>query len=247
MTKAFNKTPVISGTPCYELCLGRMNYQQAWELQKRLAQARQEGRVGDLLLLLEHPHVYTLGRRGQPSDLLLSPEALQERGVTVHQVDRGGQTTYHGPGQLIAYGILDVRRVGGPVAYVRGLEQVIIDTLGDFGISAEGTEGTAGVWAGGAKIAAIGVKVSRGITTHGFALNIAPDLAYFSHIIPCGDSDADVTSIANLLGAAPPMAEVQEAVSRHWGRVFSCRMQQHATPWDYLHGLVPEVPATAKA
>lgn len=235
--------PVASSTitgSCQVLHLGVVEYQRAWELQKALAQARCEGRVGDLLLLLEHPHVYTLGRRGQASDVLLSAEELRALGVAVHQIDRGGETTYHGPGQLVGYGILDVKAVGGPVAYVRGLEQVILATLADYDIAGEnGGQGTAGVWVQGAKIAAIGVKVTRGVTTHGFALNVAPDLSYFSHIVACGVRDAEVTSLERLLGAAPAMAEVQETVSRHWGKAFGCRMET-AAPAS-LEGLLPEL------
>jgi lipoate-protein ligase B len=150
-----------------------------------------------VLLLLEHPHVYTLGRRGPDTHILAPPEDLARLSAKVYRTDRGGEATYHGPGQLVGYPIVDLRSWGlGPLQYVRTLERTIAAALADFGIDAASDGYPTGVWTGGAKIAAIGVRVSRGVTTHGFALNVAPDLGYFDHIVPCGIEGCQVTSMA---------------------------------------------------
>lgn len=217
-----------SNHPCAVLSLGRMEYGQAWELQRALALRRAEGMVGDVLLLVEHPHVYTIGRRGSQAEVLLSQEALAEQGVQVYEVDRGGAVTYHGPGQLVGYPILDLRRWGGgPLRYVRALEAAIIETLRDFEVPAQAVEGLTGVWvakgpgarneeqgtggqeAGARKIAAIGVRISRGVTTHGFALNVAPELRYFQGIVPCGIQGLEVTSMARELGRRLDITDIQ--------------------------------------
>jgi len=179
--------------------LGLVDYEEAWALQRRLVESCRE--TGEQhLLLLEHPPTYTLGARGRQEHLLLSEEALASLGASVHRTDRGGDVTFHGPGQLVAYPILDLRRWGqGPLWYVRSLETVLIETLAAFGIEGRRVPGRPGVWVGEAKIAAIGVHVSRGVTSHGFALNVDPDLTFFSHIVPCGLPGVSMTSIAKVL------------------------------------------------
>ena len=212
----------VLGSRCTLLRPGLTDYQRAWELQRRLADATHDGGE-QALILLEHPPVYTLGVRGRGGEhLLMSRAALEAGGAQVIESDRGGDVTFHGPGQLVGYPILDLRRAGqGPVWYVRGLEAVIIDTLARFGIVGGRVSGRPGVWVGDAKIAAIGVRVSRGVTTHGFALNVHTDLSYFAHIVPCGLADAGVTSMRELTGMTFPIedveAEVIDAFSRQFG------------------------------
>jgi lipoyl(octanoyl) transferase len=220
--------PAIAPVTCAVERLGLVEYGRAWELQRRLVEAcREDGRAR--LLLLEHPHTYTIGPRGRPEHVLLTDDALAGRGATVHRVDRGGDVTYHGPGQLVGYPILDLRQWHqGPNWYVRSLEQTLIDTLATFGIAAERKPGCVGVWVDEAKIASIGVRVSRGITSHGFALNVAPDLDYFAHIVPCGLSGVRVTSMAEALGSAPAMDDVMDAVERTFGDVFGVTMDPRA-------------------
>ncbi len=204
--------------------LGRVPYAEAWELQNRLAS---EGGL-DRLLLLEHPHIYTLGSSASDEHLLM-PAAERERlGVEVFRVDRGGDITYHGPGQLVGYPIIQLARDhlrADVVGYVRKLEQVILDTLADYGVIGKRIRGLTGVWVdtpgGDAKIAAIGVRVNvRAVTKHGFALNLNTDLRYFEGIVPCGITDKGVTSLAVLLGAPVDEAEAARRLIRHFGAVF---------------------------
>jgi lipoate-protein ligase B len=203
------------------VAMGLVEYARAWELQRRLHQQVTDGRLPDLLLLLEHPHVYTLGRRGKASDILASAGEMAELGVEVHSTDRGGEVTYHGPGQLVAYPILDLRSMGlGPLHYVRTLERILVETLAEFGIRAQSGERPTGVWVGDAKIAAIGVKISRGVTMHGFALNVNSDLSYFSHIVPCGMTGGLVTSMERELEAEIRTREVVPVVARRFGGAF---------------------------
>ncbi|MBI4282104.1 MAG: lipoyl(octanoyl) transferase LipB [Chloroflexi bacterium] len=202
------------------------DYLEAWELQKAIARRRENGSLPDTLVLLEHPHTYTLGRRGKLSDVLVGEAALERMGVQVCQVDRGGEVTYHGPGQMVAYPIVDVRPLGGPVAYVHTLEDIVIHTLMDLGVDAHREDGLVGVWVGHEKIAAIGVKISRGITTHGFALNVNPDLSYFQHIVPCGIRGMAVTSMERLLGAPVPLDEVALRLVHHFGLLFGRSMEE---------------------
>ena len=203
--------------PCRWAFLGRLDYQEAWELQRALAAERAQGGANDSLLLLEHPPTYTLGRRGQESDLLLPKGDLERRGATVFHVDRGGEVTYHGPGQLVGYPIVALGGWGGPLRYVRALEAALTGALAEFTIRAEMVEGLTGVWVGGRKIAAIGVRISRGITSHGFALNVSTDLSWFQHIVPCGIQDGKVTSLAWELGHPVPLKEVAIAVAERFG------------------------------
>ena len=208
--------------------LGLVEYTEAWAEQRRLVEAcRQDSEAR--LLLLEHPPTYTFGARGRQEHLLLANESLSQLGAAVHRVDRGGDVTFHGPGQLVGYPILDLRRWGqGPSWYVRSLEAMLIETLSAFGIAVRREPGRPGVWAGDAKIAAIGVRVSRGVTSHGFALNVDPDLRYFSYIVPCGLPDVSVTSMGQVLGRAPETAAVVDAVIEAFGHVFDLRMDEAA-------------------
>ncbi len=207
--------------------LGLVPYRDAWDIQLRMHSEVAEGRRPDALLLVEHPHVYTLGRRGQEDDILVDSAELARLGVEVHHTDRGGEVTYHGPGQLVGYPILNLRRWGGgPLKYVRTLERVLIETLAELGVSAESEGHPTGVWVGDRKIAAIGVKVSRRTTTHGFALNVCPDLSYFGHIVPCGMPESRVTSLSLELGREVTVGEVAAVLVERFGSVFGLRMEQ---------------------
>jgi lipoate-protein ligase B len=206
--------PVIARRP------GLVDYEEAWAGQKRLVEAAKDGGAPHLLLL-EHPPTYTLGARGKDENVLLADDALARLGAKVVRVDRGGDVTFHGPGQLVGYPVIDLKAWGqGPLWYVRSLEATLIAALSRFGIDGERRPGRPGVWLGNEKIASIGVHVSRGITSHGFALNVDPDLDYFSHIVPCGMPDVTVTSMARALGAAPPMDGVIDAVVESFANVF---------------------------
>lgn len=208
---------------CRVLELGRITYGDALELQRQIVGARKEGQAPDHLLLLEHPHVITLGRNGHMENLLANDEVLSRAGISFYPTDRGGDVTYHGPGQLVGYPILDLREWKRDVgAYVRAIEQVIIDTLGDYGISAGRIPKLTGVWVDDRKIAAIGVHLSRWVTSHGFALNVTTDLSYFQYIVPCGLTKP-VTSIAQLGVRAAP-GEVGRTLATHFGRIFDCKM-----------------------
>jgi len=203
--------------------LGRTDYSTALELQRQLIAERQQGLIPDQLLLLEHPHVITLGRNGHAANLLTSPEVLDRAGIAFYPTDRGGDVTYHGPGQLVGYPILDLREWKRDVgAYVRAVEQAIIDTLADYGISAGRIPKLTGVWVDDRKIAAIGVHISRWVTSHGFALNVSTDLSYFQYIVPCGLTKP-VTSMA-ALGVRASLEEVGQTLAAHFGRVFDCEM-----------------------
>lgn len=204
---------------CWLRELGRMDYGQAFQYQRELVEARKRGTVPDQLLFVEHPHTITLGRNGRLQNLLANADALRRAGIAFHETDRGGDITYHGPGQLVGYPILDLRDWRRDIgAYVRALEQVVIDTLAEFAMDAQRVPGMTGVWVNGAKIAAIGVHISRWITSHGFALNVRPDLEYFRYIVPCGLTKP-VTSMAQL-GAAAELEKVSERLAAHFGRVF---------------------------
>ena len=201
--------------------LGLIPYREAWELQRRLAEQRRAGEVPDTLLLLQHPHTYTIGRSGSRDHVFLSDVQLAARGITCLEVDRGGDVTYHGPGQLVGYPIVDLGLKPDVGAYLRGLEACLIAVLADFGIAAGRLPGFTGVWIEGQrKIAAIGVKVASGITTHGFALNVSTDLSLFAHILPCGIRDKGVTSMARELVRAPAMTAVEDAVAARFPERF---------------------------
>src|SRR3954451_23899714 len=203
--------------------LGRVSYGEALELQQRLVQERKQGLVPDHLLLLEHPHVITLGRNGHMENLLASDEIMERAGISFYPTDRGGDVTYHGPGQLVGYPILDLRDWKRDVgAYVRGVEQAIIDTVAQYGIEAGRIPKLTGVWVDDRKIAAIGVHISRWVTSHGFALNVSTDLSYFQYIVPCGLTKP-VTSMAQL-GVRASWEEVGRRFASHFARNFECEI-----------------------
>jgi lipoyl(octanoyl) transferase len=212
--------------------LGRVEYDDGLRLQALYEAARKAGTVGDTLMLLEHPAVLTKGRGAKAQNLLAAPETLARLGVEVHETDRGGDITYHGPGQIVGYPLLhlgpgqqDVRR------YVRRLEETIIRTLAHFGLTAGRRDGYPGVWIDDRKIAQLGVHLSRWYTRHGFALNVAPNLQHFELIVPCGIAQAKVTSMAVELGAkAPSVAEVEKVVAEKFGEVFETPMLPGGAP-----------------
>ena len=236
------------------LQLGTLDYVTGLRLQQRLVDLRKEGRIGDVLLLLEHTPVITLGRNAKAANILASPERLAERTVEVCECDRGGDVTFHGPGQLVGYPIFNLREIQaddgkqktlGAVAYIRRLEEVLIRTCADFGIPTKRVSGLTGVWTdndcvetaapgspveqsstvlGEAKIAAIGVHISRAVTSHGFALNLNVDLSYFNLIIPCGITSKPVTSMAKELGTQVPLTDVAHSISRNFGLIFQSQM-----------------------
>ncbi|MCS7313937.1 MAG: lipoyl(octanoyl) transferase LipB [Bryobacterales bacterium] len=209
--------------------LGRIGYGEALRIQRELVEKRKQGAIPDQLLLLEHPHVITLGRNGRLENLLATPAALERAGIEFFHTDRGGDITYHGPGQVVGYPILDLRGWRKDVvAYVRGLEQVIILALERFGLRGEREAGRTGVWIGGRKIAAIGVHVSRWVTSHGFAFNVSTDLSYFRYIVPCGLS-APVTSMWEL-GVRAGSEQVHVALVEAFARVFECEMISPVIP-----------------
>jgi len=179
---------------CLLLEIGSIDYQKALEIQRTLHRRVVEGSLPNLIMILQHPHVFTQGRRGKPEHILASCNELRSLGIKVHYVDRGGEATYHGPGQIVCYPIMNIRR-WGVRKYVSILETIIIDSLSVYGISGLVRCRTAGVWVGDAKIAAVGLKISGGVSMHGFALNVSPDLSYFGRIVPCGSPEDRVTSI----------------------------------------------------
>ena len=217
----------------------------AWGLQKDLVQRRAHGEIPDLLLLLQHPHVYTIGRRGSRSDVLTPPEELERLGIPVYDVDRGGEVTYHGPGQLVGYPILGLRGMG-PLRYVRALESALIDALHEYGLSAYAVPGRTGVWVGlegdERKIASIGLRISRGVSSHGFALNVSTDLSYFEGIVACGVDDRQATSIEQETGCAVDITHAQSVVSgslaNHLGLVIGEEPQQVSEIRALLTGAV---------
>jgi lipoyl(octanoyl) transferase len=225
--------------PLWCVRLGEIAYDQARELQKRLERARREDRVPDLLLLLEHPPVYTKGRRAEPGELAMGEDWYRMQGIEVADSDRGGKVTYHGPGQLVGYPIVslkdlkpaapgreaeDVRGIGA-AAYVSRMERVMIASLAELGISAEVIEGLTGVWVGGPppagrKIGSIGVHISGGITTHGFAINVNNDLQPFEWIVPCGIEGVRMTSVCRELGGEHDLSAFMDVVRDRFGEVY---------------------------
>jgi lipoate-protein ligase B len=203
--------------------LGEVPYAEATKLQKELSGAVAEGREEEHLLLLEHPHVFTLGRSAGSGDILVDMDWLDQNRVEVAETDRGGQVTYHGPGQLVGYPIIDLKPDRRDVRrYVRDLQEVLVRTLADYGIEARGAgeQAMIGVWSGDAKVASIGVHLSRWVTSHGFALNVSTDLGFFGAIVPCGLTDVRMASIESLAGERPSLADVALRTALHFGEVF---------------------------
>ncbi len=227
------------------LQVGRVEYARALALQEKLVELRHAGEVGDLLLLLEHPPVLTLGRNAGRGNVVVSDGELARRGVALHVTKRGGDATYHGPGQLVGYPVMDLRAHSlasgarlGIVDFVRLLEEALIRVAGEYGLRAGRIAGRTGVWTlpGGTvpekKLAAIGVHVSRGVTSHGFALNVTTDLRDFGLIVPCGIADRAVTSLEEELGAPVPLGEAADKAARQVGRVFGLQVLAVQRPAD---------------
>lgn len=210
---------------CRAVWHGVMDYLEARILQQTLVEKVHSGQEPNTMLMLEHPDVYTKGRLSKESDILLPEQELAANGIPVYETDRGGQVTYHGPGQLVVYPILNIRDWGGPVKYIRTLEQVVITTLSEMGITANCESGNTGVWTEQGKIAAIGVKISRGITFHGLALNVNTDLTKYQNIIPCGLANRPVTSMAATLGRPVNMELVRYELAYQFGREFGFNMK----------------------
>ncbi len=202
--------------------LGTVGYAEALHLQEDLVRARRTGEVGDTLLLLQHPHVITMGTGTHEENILISAEERERRGVELYRAGRGGDVTYHGPGQLVGYPILDLKPDRCDLhRYLRDLEEVLILTLADFGLAADRREGMTGVWVEDRKLAAIGVRVSSGwITSHGLALNVATDLTYFDAIVPCGIREYGVGSISGQLGREVKLREASDVLVHHFVRIF---------------------------
>jgi len=212
--------------------LGIVPYEEALVLQRELVADRQAGRAPDLLLLLQHPHVITVGVRGQQTraNVLASADMLRQRGVSLFDTPRGGDVTYHGPGQLVGYPIIDLKPDRCDVhRYVRDLEEVLIRTVAAFGVRATRVKGLTGLWVGNDKLAAIGVRISRWVTSHGFALNVTTDLDYFRLIRPCGIDGRGVTSLAVLTGRVPEMPRVEDVVAEQFGELFGRRVARGNT------------------
>lgn len=206
---------------------GLFDYQEAWDLQARVHQARVNSFLKDMLILTEHPHTYTIGKSGHEANLIVDEAILNRQGIKVYRIDRGGDITYHGPGQIVGYPILDLHNYYLDVhRFLRDLEEVMIHTLAEYDIQADRVDGLTGVWVNGAKVAAIGVKVSRWVTMHGFAFNVNTDLNYFGNIIPCGIADKPVTSMQKLLGRTLDFWEVQDKVVENFSRVFKLKFKE---------------------
>jgi lipoate-protein ligase B len=232
--------------PGYILNLGVIEYWKAWDLQRQLWAKRVNGDLPDMLLLLEHPHVITLGRRGNRSHLLTSEETLARKGIPVFHVERGGDVTYHGPGQLIAYPILNLKDRGYHVVqYVEQLEEVIIRVLRDFGIAGERDPRNRGVWVAGEKIASLGVAIKRWVSFHGLALNYATDLSYFDLIDPCGLEGVRITSMQKILWREISKNQLCDAMASHFQEVMNKKFQQ-AQLWELLPDERPAETALAQ-
>ena len=217
-------------TSCLAIDLGLIGYAEAWSLQKRLVAARKAGAIEDVVLLCEHPHVITLGRNGKREHLLASEPVLKQKGVEFCATDRGGDITYHGPGQAVGYPILDLSAIRRDVVwYVRMLEEAMIRATAEFGLSAERVAGKTGIWVRNGeeeeKLGAIGVHISRWVTSHGFAYNVATDLRYFDLIVPCGIADRRATSLEKLLGRRVEYREVAPRLAKYLGEVFGLEMK----------------------
>ncbi len=232
---------------CETQFLGRVSYADALALQGRAVErckAPALSASADALFLLEHPHVYTLGRNARREHLLIGKERLRALGAELYPCDRGGDITYHGPGQLVGYPILDLRRHRRDVGwYMRSLEEVLIRTANDFGVKAERRPGFTGVWVEGEKLASLGVHLSRWVTSHGFAFNVNTDLTYFEHIVPCGLSEVRMTSLEKSAGRKFAMEEVSERVVCRFADVFDVTLD---VPVELRESLVHKVPVARR-
>jgi lipoyl(octanoyl) transferase len=211
--------------------LGVVGYEEGLALQRQLVEERRAARVPDLLLLLQHPPVITLGVKGDGgrANIVATGEQLESRGISVHETGRGGDVTYHGPGQIVGYPIVDLRPDRCDVhCYVRDVEEVMIRVCADYGVSAGRIKGLTGAWVGAEKIGAIGVRISRWITSHGFAFNVTTNLDHFRLIVPCGIIDRGITSLEKELNRRVPIAEVEDAFVRHFAETFDRRVTQDA-------------------
>lgn len=209
-----------------------MPYEEARELQRQLAERRQREEIGDVLLLLQHPPVYTRGRRSKPEELPMGAAWYEAQGIEVRDTDRGGLVTYHGPGQLVAYPIVQLRGYGGDVhEFVRGLERATVEALVEHGVRAGAIEGLTGIWVGTRKIGSIGLHVSRGVTTHGLAVNVSNDLQPFEWVVPCGIEGVSMTSLTRELGAEQDLGAFADTLVAAYGRVFE-REPAAARPSD---------------
>jgi lipoyl(octanoyl) transferase len=215
--------------------LGQMDYMEAFELQNKLLHFRQQNLIDDILLLLEHPAVLTIGRSGHRSNLLVPEEQLNRMGVNVYDVNRGGDITYHGPGQLVGYPIVGLASMGKDIRqFVRNLEEVFIRLLDrEYGITAGRDPEHTGVWVGEEKITAIGLAVKRWVTQHGFAFNVNTDLRHFQWIVPCGITDKGVTSIASLLGQPQDIQKVKQETAEYFGLVYAREIEMADKAWLY--------------
>ncbi len=218
--------------------LGRADYRAAWAEQLRTHAAVADGLEPPTLLLAEHPPVITFGRKGGRANLLTDPDTLTAAGFSLFDIERGGDVTYHGPGQLVGYPVLPVGRYVRN--YLRDLEAVMVALLADYGVTGTGSPGYAGVWVGDDKVVAIGVAVKRHVSFHGFALNVSTDLAHFSHIVPCGIQDRGVTSLSRLLGRTVTLDEVKPNLVEHFARVFGRTVKDDATPHDAALSNTPD-------
>jgi lipoyl(octanoyl) transferase len=237
---------------CAIIDLGLIGYAEALELQKRVVAARKAGAIEDVLLFCEHPHVITLGRSGNRSNLLASEKILRQKGVEYFETTRGGDITYHGPGQIVGYPILNLGAIRRDVVwYVRSLEEVMIRATVELGIEARREAGKTGIWiaeAGGQeKLAAIGVHISRWVTSHGFAYNVATDLRYFELIVPCGIADRKATSLEKVLGRSLAPSEIKPLLAKHLGQVFglTVRTAQREEIFEKLEAFEQALPVSA--
>jgi len=216
----------ISKKICVVWRLGLVEYGEAYQLQRRLHRQRLDGEISDVLLLLEHPPTLTIGRSGRLENVLVSRQQLTQEGISLFFIERGGDVTYHGPGQLVGYPIIDLSRRGKDIhRYVYDLEEVLIRTLKDFSISATRDGSHAGVWVDREEVAAIGLSIRRWVSRHGFALNVNPNLKHFSLINPCGFSDRKATSMAQILGHEVRMEEVTNRLVAHFSDVFDTQIE----------------------
>ncbi len=227
-----SQTPEFSRV-CNAMMLGLIGYADALALQQEAVERLRSGEDPEQLFLLEHNHVFTLGRGASRANILADSHQLQLNSIEVHETGRGGDVTYHGPGQLVGYPIINLKPDRCDVhRYVRDLEEVLIRTIADFGVTAERIKGLTGVWVGNEKVAAIGVRIARWITSHGFALNVNTDLNYFRMIIPCGITDKGVTSLSKLLGQSLDMREVANVVTTHFTDVFDREIRATGEGWS---------------